>query len=138
MNRDMLPVAIFLAALAFLIAVFIFVNHPASLFDVSDPAPENSRYVPQPPPPPPVPQVQTKIMNFMPGQSGSIINRDFRKVEVRSTFPVRVFSGPCHEEYTVDFTCDSNPGDVFITDRRLPPIFHAPEANEITITFTQF
>jgi hypothetical protein len=72
--------------------------------------------------------------SFLPGQSMNFPNRKYHRVEVRSTFPIRVLTGPCHEEYVVQFTCDSKPGDVFITDRRTKPLFGTPEANQVTIT----
>ncbi len=72
--------------------------------------------------------------SFLPGQSMNFPNRKYHRVEVRSTFPIRVLTGPCHEEYVVQFTCDSKPGDVFITDRRSKPLFGTPEANQVTIT----
>lgn len=72
--------------------------------------------------------------SFLPGQSMNFPNRKYHRVEVRSTFPIRVLTGTCHEEYVVQFTCDSKPGDVFITDRRSKPLFGAPEANQVTIT----
>src|SRR5579872_6678541 len=56
--------------------------------------------------------------SFLPGQSMNFPNRKYHRVEVHSTFPIRVLTGPCHEEYVVQFACDSKPGDVFITDRR--------------------
>lgn len=72
--------------------------------------------------------------SFLPGQSMNFPNRKYHRVEVHSTFPIRVLTGPCHEEYVVQFTCDSKPGDVFITDRRTKPLFGTPEANQVTIT----
>lgn len=73
--------------------------------------------------------------SFMPGQSMNFPNRKFKRIEVRSTFPVRVLSGSCHEEYVVQFFCSSDkPGDIFVTDRRSQPLFRTPQANEITIT----
>lgn len=72
--------------------------------------------------------------SMLPGQSMKFANRKYHRIEVRSTFPVRVLTGPCHEEYVVQFFCDSAPGDVFITDRRTKPLFGTPEANQVTIT----
>lgn len=73
--------------------------------------------------------------SFMPGQSMNFPNRKFKRIEVRSTFPVRVLTGNCHEEYVVQFFCSSDqPGDIFVTDRRSQPLFRTPQANEITIT----
>lgn len=72
--------------------------------------------------------------SMLPGQSMNFANRKYHRIEVRSTFPVRVLTGPCHEEYVVQFFCDSAPGDVFITDRRTKPLFGTPEANQVTIT----
>lgn len=73
--------------------------------------------------------------SFMPGQSMDFQNRKFHRIEVRSIYPIRVLSGPCHQEYVVQFFCESKqPGDIFITDRRKMPFLRTPEANEITIT----
>jgi len=72
--------------------------------------------------------------SFLPGQSMNFPNRKYHRIEVRSTFPIRVLTGPCHEEYVVQFSCVSEPGDLFITDRRSKPLFGTPEANQITIT----
>jgi hypothetical protein len=77
---------------------------------------------------------ETVSYSLLPGQSMNFRNRKYHQVEVRSTFPIRVLSGPCHQEYVVQFSCDSEPGDVFITDRRSKPLFGTPEANQITIT----
>ncbi len=71
---------------------------------------------------------------LMPGQSVNFSNRKYHRVEISSTFPLRVLTGPCHEEYVVQFSCDSQPGDVFVTDRRSKPLFGTPQANQITIT----
>ncbi|MFP5205578.1 MAG: hypothetical protein ACLGSH_09495 [Acidobacteriota bacterium] len=72
--------------------------------------------------------------SLLPGQSMNFSNRKYHRIEVRSTFPVRVLTGPCHEEYVVQFSCESKPGDVFLTDRRSKPLFGTPQANQITIT----
>lgn len=76
----------------------------------------------------------TVSYSLLPGESVNFRNRKYHRIEVRSTFPVRVLTGPCHEEYVVQFSCSSEPGDVFITDRRSKPLFGAPQANQITIT----
>lgn len=72
--------------------------------------------------------------SMLPGESMNFANKKYHRIEVHSTFPVRVLTGPCHEEYVVQFSCDSAPGDVFITDRRSKPLFGTPQANQITIT----
>ncbi len=73
--------------------------------------------------------------SFMPGQSMNFSNRKFKRIEIRSTFPMRVLSGQCHEEYVVQFFCrNDQPGDIFITDLRKRPLLGAPQANQITIT----
>jgi hypothetical protein len=72
--------------------------------------------------------------SLLPGQSMNFSNRKYHRVEVRSTFPIRVLSGNCHEEYVVEFTCKSDPGDIFVTDRRSKPLFGTPQANQVTIT----
>lgn len=73
--------------------------------------------------------------SFMPGQSMNFPNKKFKRIEVRSTFPIRVLTANCHEEYVVQFFCTSSqPGDIFVTDRRSKPLLGTPEANQITIT----
>jgi hypothetical protein len=79
-------------------------------------------------------KLNTVEYSLMPGQSMDFRNRKYHRVEVRSTFPIRVLTGPCHEEYVVQFSCDSAPGDVFITDRRSKPLFGTPQGNQVTIT----
>jgi hypothetical protein len=78
------------------------------------------------------PMVQS--YSLLPGQSMNFRNRKYHRVEVHSTFPIRVLTGPCHEEYVVQFSCNSDPGDIFITDRRSKPLFGTPQANQVTIT----
>jgi hypothetical protein len=86
----------------------------------------------------PEPRTISKTVAFMPGQYVDLPNRRFRKVEIHSTFPLRVVSGDCHENYSVEFICDADPSDIFITDMRRPPIFRAPQGNMVTITLTEF
>lgn len=80
------------------------------------------------------PKTLVQSYSFLPGQSMNFPNKKYHRVEIHSTFPIRVLTGPCHEEYVVQFTCNSDPGDVFITDRRSKPLFGTPQANQITIT----
>ncbi|MFZ0303756.1 MAG: hypothetical protein WAL75_13790 [Terracidiphilus sp.] len=80
------------------------------------------------------PNTVVESYSFLPGQSMNFSNRKYHRVEVRSTFPIRVLTGSCHEEYVVQFSCYGEPGDVFITDRRNKPLFGTPQANQITIT----
>jgi hypothetical protein len=79
---------------------------------------------------------KTHIVSYslMPGESMNFSNRKYHRVEVSSTFPIRVLTGPCHQEYVVQFSCEGKPGDVFVTDRRSKPLFGTPQANQITIT----
>jgi len=76
----------------------------------------------------------TQTYSFMPGQSMNFSNKKYHRIEIHSTFPVRILTGSCHEEYVVEFSCVGEPGDVFVTDRRSKPLFGTPEANQITIT----
>lgn len=84
------------------------------------------------------PQTSVHTLAFMPGQYLDIPNRRFRKIEIHSTFPVRVISGACQQNYGVEFYCDSDPADIFITDMRQRPIFSAPQGNTVTITAQEF
>lgn len=86
------------------------------------------------------PQSQTSVhtIAFMPGQYLDIANSRFRKVEIHSTFPIRVVSGTCQQNYGVEFFCDSDPTDIFITDMRPQPIFTTPQGNTVTITAQEY
>jgi len=84
------------------------------------------------------PETRTKTVSFMPGQAVNLPNRKFRKIEVRSEYPLRVLVGPCHSDYTVEFFCESEPADIFIVDTRRTPIFLTPRANNVTITATSY
>ena len=84
------------------------------------------------------PKTITHTFNLLPSQSTNLENRQFRKVEIRSEFPVQVLVGPCREAYTVDFFCDSAPADIFISDQRARPIFSSPQANPVTVTATEY
>jgi hypothetical protein len=77
-------------------------------------------------------------MSFLPGQAHNFPNRRFRKVEIRSEYPIRVLTGRCHVDYTVEFFCDGDPGDIFIADTRKMPVFLTPRANSITVSVTSF
>ena len=85
-----------------------------------------------------VPRTASKTISFMPGQATDIPNRIYRKVEVRAEYPLRVLSGQCQSDYTVQFFCDGDPADIFITDTRRMPLFLTPRANAVTITVTEF
>ncbi len=84
------------------------------------------------------PTSDTQSFAMMPSQTVNLPNRRFRKVEIHSTFPLRVLTGKCHEEYTVEFFCNDEPADIFIQDVRRVPIFRTPEGNTVTITGTEF
>lgn len=90
------------------------------------------------PAPLPAPQKLKQTIAFMPGQYLDVPNRRFRKVEIHSTFPIRVVSGACQQNYGVEFYCDGNPTDIFITDMRSRPIFSTPQANTITLTAVEY
>jgi len=81
---------------------------------------------------------KSKTISLMPGQAINIPNRAFRKVEIHSEYPLRVLIGPCHNDYTVEFFCDSEPADLFVADTRRSPIFLTPKANSVTITVTSY
>jgi len=85
-----------------------------------------------------VPIVRTRTFSFMPGQAVNLMNKQFRKVTIRSDYPLRVLSGPCHQDYTVQFFCDGDPADIFISDTRRMPVFMTPKANSVTITVVEF
>ena len=85
-----------------------------------------------------IPRSVTRTVSFMPGQAVNIPNHLARKTEIHSEFPLRIFTGTCHSDYTVQFFCDGDPADLFIVDVRPRPIFRMPRANQVTITFTEF
>src|ERR1019366_1365828 len=75
------------------------------------------------------PEIHTTTVSFMPAQAANFPNRKFRKVLIRSEYPVRILTGRCHSDYTVEFFCDGDPSDIFITDTRHRPVFSTPRAN---------
>jgi hypothetical protein len=81
------------------------------------------------------PQSITKTVALLPGQAANFSNRRFHRIIVRSEYPITMASGPCHNSYTVQWTCSNQePGDLFIVDTRRPPVFMTPRANSVTIT----
>jgi hypothetical protein len=90
------------------------------------------------PGPRPEPRTKNMTISLMPGQTTDLINREFRIVEIHSQFPLRILNANCQEDYAVEFFCRGDPADIFLTDRRLPPILRTPEANTITVTLTEF
>jgi hypothetical protein len=84
------------------------------------------------------PKSKSKTFSFMPSQTINAPNRTFRKVEIRSDYPLQILVGPCHNDYTVEFFCNSEPADIFIRDVRHYPVFLTPKANSVTITLTEF
>lgn len=95
------------------------------------PHPETTYYPRQP-------QIQTKTYSLLPGQTMTIENHDFRKVELQSQFPVQLVVGSCFANYTVMWKCNSEPTSVYVKDSRKMPLFTTPRANAITITFSEF
>lgn len=112
------------------------VSKPSASSPVPDPETEPTTEIQETHPV--APRVVSKTISFMPGQAINIPNKNFRKIEIHSGYPLRIFVGPCHNDYTVEFICNSDPSDVFIVDTRHPPIFRTPIANSITITGTEF
>jgi hypothetical protein len=111
-------------------------------------APESSSVPAAAPPPAPTyyiapqqprrPVTGSKTVAFMPGEAVNFPNRQFRKVEIHSEYPLRILTGHCHQDFTVEFVCEGDPADVFIVDTRRRPIFMTPRANTVTITVTEF
>jgi len=73
-----------------------------------------------------------------PSESLNLPNRTYRKIEVRSTFPVRVVSGNCHSDYTVDLQCEGIPSEIFITDARTVSTSGSQASNTVDIVGTEF
>jgi hypothetical protein len=92
----------------------------------------------QPVEPPPPPREISHTVSFMPGQYVNLPNKNFRKVEIHSEYPIRVASGACHLDYGVEFFCAGEPSDIFVTDMRSQPIFTSPKGNLITLTMIEF
>jgi hypothetical protein len=90
------------------------------------------------PPEPRVAKTHTTTVSVMPSQAFNIHNGTFRKVLIRSDYPLRVLTGSCHSDYTVQFFCEGDPADIFITDVRRMPVLLTPRANSVTITVTEF
>jgi hypothetical protein len=84
------------------------------------------------------PHVERKSVSLLPGQEYKLTNHSYGKIEVHSTYPIRIVNGDCHNEYAVQFNCEGHPSPVFITDLRHMPRFETPRANPITITATEF
>ena len=84
------------------------------------------------------PEMRTKTIALMPGQAFNAPNRQFRKIEIRSEYPLQIMTGPCHQDFTVQFFCESAPADLFVRDTRHFPLFMTPKANAVTITVTEF
>lgn len=87
---------------------------------------------------PPKPEIRKGTIGMLPGQSTNLENKRYRKVLIQSQFPIRVMSGSCHSDYTVQFFCEGDPSDVFITDMRPHPIFHVSVSNPVSVTLTEF
>ena len=87
---------------------------------------------------PPRPQVFQKSYALLPTQSLEIENGHFRRIEIRSQFPIRALTGSCQANYTVDFFCNDEPHDILITDARNMPVFSTPTANPITFIAREF
>lgn len=103
--------------------------------------PEERRVNEQPVPvaeAPETPKSRSKTVSFMPGQAVNLPNKLYRKVEIHSEYPLRVLTGRCHNDYTVQFFCEGEPADIFISDTRRRPIFTTPKGNLVTITITKF
>jgi hypothetical protein len=84
------------------------------------------------------PETHSTTVSFMPAQTADIKNQKFRKVLIRSEYPLRILTGHCRADATVEFFCNGDPGDIFISDTRHVPLIMTPHANSITITVTEF
>jgi hypothetical protein len=84
------------------------------------------------------PHVEGKSVSLLPGQEYKLTNHSYGKIEVHSSYPIRIVNGDCHDEYAVQFKCEGRPSPVFITDLRHMPRFGTPRANPVTITATEF
>lgn len=89
-------------------------------------------------PAPMQPQTESKVMTLLPGQLGRMHNREYRKIEIHSQYPIHVMSGNCESTYTVDYSCDGDPDDVVIQDLRRPPLFATPHSNVVAFKFTAY
>ena len=81
------------------------------------------------------PESHTKSYSLLPTQSLTITNKDFRRIEVTSSYPVSVVMGSCHIYYTVQAFCNTDPADVFVTDARAKLALLAARANVVSVTY---
>ncbi len=84
------------------------------------------------------PRAFRKVFSLLPAQTLNLRNRNFHRVEIRSEYPIQIAAGDCQNDYTVQWTCTfDDPADLFIRDRRNPPILLTPRANSITVTMSE-
>lgn len=122
-----LTLCLFVACAICLVSFGVYLGHlPSRPFIASRPAPE--------------PQNRTveRSYELLPSNRVTITNTDFRDVEVKADFPVTVIVGECQSNYTVQYHCSTEPHDVTVIDTRRVPLFRAPQANDIRITFKTF
>jgi hypothetical protein len=84
------------------------------------------------------PKSGRRTVALRPAETFNLANRNYRKIEVRSTFPIRIVSGKCHSDYTVDFLCEGIPSEIFISDARAPSASDSQPSNTVDVVGSEF
>jgi hypothetical protein len=130
--KNFIAIGLLVIAVALLVAAII-ADYPEILGGrYPEPEGRSSYHVPA------LPQTWNNTYSLLPGGSMSVRNRDFRKVQVRSDFPIRASVGVCRSEYTVELDCDGDPDAILVTDVRRMPIFSSAQSNTISIKASTF
>jgi hypothetical protein len=77
-------------------------------------------------------------LRLLPGEAIKLPNTEFRKVLVRSEYPISVVVGNCHNQETVQWLCSIDPAEIFIADIRRKPLFMTPKANVVSVNEREF
>jgi len=101
---------------------------PSTDFQQSEDATAPVQRIPSPP------KSATVAFVLLPGQSQNFPNNSIRRLTIQSEYPIQILSGACRNDYTVQWTCDGDPHDVFVRDLRRPPVFMTPRSNTVRFT----
>lgn len=85
------------------------------------------------------PREEVKTFAILPSETLRISNNEFKRIEIRSEFPVDFEAGTCYNTSTVQWTCRlDHATDFSLRDLRLRPIFRQPQSNTITVTVSTY
>jgi len=84
------------------------------------------------------PKEKNLSLRLLPGEAIKLPNTEFRKVLVRSEYPISVVVGNCHNQETVQWLCSIDPAEIFIADIRRKPLFMTPKANVVSVNEREF